>query len=158
MGWPLTHYFLDSSALVKRYVPEVETAWVRTLTALGAGHTIMVGQVTQAEIVSAVARRGREGSIPLRTAHAIRRLVDRHTRCEYVVISLRTQVLRRAEDLLERHPLRAYDAVQLASGLESNDRLVAAGLALLVFVSADTRLLAIAQAEWLPTDDPNMHP
>lgn len=67
-------------------------------------------------------------------------------------------MLHRAEDLLEAHPLRAYDAVQLASALESNDRLVAADLAPLVFVSADTRLLAVAMAEGLATDDPTAHP
>jgi hypothetical protein len=36
--------------------------------------------------------------------------------------------------------------------------LVAAGLAPLVFLSADTRLLAVAMAESLTTDDPNAHP
>jgi len=44
-------------------------------------------------------------------------------------IALQAQVLHHAEDLLETHALRAYDAVQLASALESSARLVAAGLA-----------------------------
>ena len=114
--------------------------------------------MTPAEIASGVARRRREGTIPARTGHAIRRLVDRHTRREDLVIALQTPVLRHAEDLLETHPLRAYDAVQLASALESNERLVAAGMAPLVFVSADTRLLAVADAEGLTIDDPNAHP
>jgi len=143
--------------VVKRYVPEVGTAWVRALAIPTAGHTLLIAQVTSAEIVSGVARRRREGTIPARTAHVIRLLVDRHTHREYVVIALRTPVLRRTEDLLETHPLRAYDAVQLASALESNGRLVAAGLAPLVFVSADTRLLTVAGAERLTTDDPNAH-
>ena len=51
---PLTHYFLDSSALVKRYVPEVGTVWVRALAAPTAGHILMIAQVTPAEIVSGV--------------------------------------------------------------------------------------------------------
>jgi predicted nucleic acid-binding protein len=61
-------------------------------------------------------------------------------------------------DSLERHPLRAYDALQLASALESDTRLVGAGLAPLVFVTADTRLLAAASAEGLAIEDPNAHP
>jgi len=144
--------------LVKRYVLEVGTVWVRALTTPTAGHTLIIAQMTPAELVSGVARRRREGTIPARTAHAIRLLVDRQTRHEYMVIALRAQVLHRAENLLETHPLRAYDAVQLASALESNDRLAAAGLTPLVFVSADTRLLAVAIAESLTTDDPNAHP
>lgn len=131
---------------------------MRALAAPIAGHTLLTAQMTPAEIVSGVARRRRERTIPARTAHAIRLLTDRHTRREYLVIGLQDPVLRRAEDLLERHPLRAYDAVQLASALESNGRLVAAGLAPLVFVPADIRLLAVASAEGLTTDDPNAHP
>lgn len=134
------------------------TAWVRALITPTAGHTLLIAQVTPAEIVSGVARRRREGTIPARAAHAIRLLIDRHKRREYMVIALQAQVLLRAENLLETHPLRAYDAMQLASALESNDRLVAAGLAPLVFISADTRLLTVASAESLKTDDPNAHP
>lgn len=134
------------------------TAWVRALITPTAGHTLLIAQVTPAEIVSGVARRRREGTIPARAAHAIRLLIDRHTRREYMVIALQAQVLLRAENLLETHPLRAYDAMQLASALESNDRLVAAGLAPLVFISPDTRLLTVASAESLKTDDPNAHP
>lgn len=134
------------------------TAWVRALITPTAGHTLLIAQVTPAEIVSGVARRRREGTIPARAAHAIRLLIDRHKRREYMVIALQAQVLLRAENLLETHPLRAYDAMQLASALESNDRLVAAGLAPLVFISPDTRLLTVASAESLKTDDPNAHP
>ena len=49
-------YFLDSSALVKRYVPEVGTSWVRGLTTPTASHTLIIAQVTPAEIVSGVER------------------------------------------------------------------------------------------------------
>jgi len=61
--------------LVKRYVLEVGTVWVRALTTPTAGHTLIIAHVTPAEIVSGVARRRREGTIPARTAHAIRLLV-----------------------------------------------------------------------------------
>jgi predicted nucleic acid-binding protein len=35
----MTHYFLDTSALVKRYIAEEGTAWVQTLHKPEAGHT-----------------------------------------------------------------------------------------------------------------------
>ena len=46
---------------------------------------------------------------------------------------------------------------RLASALIIDQALVAAGLSPLVFVAADDRLLIAAQAEGLPTDNPNLH-
>src|SRR5258705_12171711 len=42
----MTAYFLDSSALVKRYVTEIGTIWIRTISSPSAGHTILVAQIT----------------------------------------------------------------------------------------------------------------
>jgi predicted nucleic acid-binding protein len=154
----MTQYFLDSSALIKRYIVEPGTTWVRSLTTRSSGDTVIIAQITQIEIVSGAARRVREGTLTTRTARAVRLLIDRHARREYVVLGLTQQVVRRAEDLLTVHPLRTYDAVQLASALESNTRLVAAGLSPLRFVSADARLLVAAATEGLMTEDPQAHP
>jgi uncharacterized protein len=154
----VTAYFLDSSALVKRYVPETGTVWVRTITTPSAGNTILVARMMQAEVISGVWRRVREGTIAPRIARVIRLLVDRHTRREYLVIELSARIVQRAEDLLEQHPLRAYDALQLASALEGDTRLVGAGLAPLIVVTADTRLLAAPSAGGLAIEDANAHP
>ncbi len=154
----MAYYFLDTSALVKRYIPEAGTTWMRSITASSAGNTIIIEQITQVEIISGASRRKRDGSIPARTAHAIRLIIDRHISREYMVIALTFSVIRRAEDLLEAHPLRAYDAVQLASAIEANNRLTLMGLSALTFVSADNRLVAVANAEGLTTDDPNQYP
>jgi predicted nucleic acid-binding protein len=123
-----------------------------------SGNTVIIAQITQIEIVSGASRRVREGTLTTRTARAVRLLIDRHARREYVVIGLTPQVVRRVEDLLAVHPLRTYDAVQLASALESNTRLVTAGLSPVIFVSADARLLVAAVAEGLMTEDPYTHP
>jgi hypothetical protein len=154
----MTHYFLDSSALVKRYVVEVGTSWIRSITLSSAGNSIIIAQIAQVEVVSGAMRRKRDGTITAQTARATRLLVDRHVSREFRVIGLTGQIVQRAEDLLEVHPLRAYDSIQLASALESNTRLVAAGLSPLTFISADSRLLSAAAAEGLTTDDPNAHP
>ncbi len=154
----MSTYFLDSSALVKRYVLERGTNWIQIMLASSGGHSIIVSRLTQAEIMSAVSRQKREGAVNPRTARAIRLLLDRHMRREYTVVELTPQIIHRAEDLLETHPLRAYDAVQLASALESNARLTGMGLSSLTFVAADQRLLSIAGNEALVTDDPHAHP
>ena len=152
------HYFLDSSALIKRYITEQGTGWVRSITLPSTGNTIIIAQVTQVEIFSSVSRRRREGLVPPRTTQAIRLLLHRHVKREYMVIELATPIIEGAEDLLDKHPLRAYDAIQLASALAANARLIEAILAPLVFVSADVRLLTAATVEGLTGDDPNAHP
>ena len=53
----MAHYFFDSSALVKRYVHEDGTAWVRRLTRRSAGRRIYLARITNVEVASAVARR-----------------------------------------------------------------------------------------------------
>jgi predicted nucleic acid-binding protein len=154
----MTHYFLDSSALVKRYIVEVGTSWIRSVTLPSVGNSIIIAHITQVEVVSGAMRRKREGTITARTARATRILVDRHASRVYRVIGLTGQIVQHAEDLLEAHSLRAYDSIQLASALASNTRLIAAGLSPLMFISADSRLLSAAAAEGLVTDDPNAHP
>lgn len=143
---------------MKRYVPEQGTAWVRTLHATTTGNSLLISVITPVEIISGVSWRRREGSITPRAAKAIRLLLHRHLRREYHVVELTALILHRSQDPLEQQPLRAYDAIQLASALEANSRLLAKVLSPLVFVSADTRLLTIAALVGLTTDDPAMHP
>jgi predicted nucleic acid-binding protein len=153
----MSHYFFDTSALIKRYVVEQGTSWVRSIVAPKADNTILVAQITRVEIVSGTSRRKRSGQISERTARAVRLMIDRHSSREYKTVGLTEQIIQRAEDLLETHALRAYDAMQLAVALHSNDALVAAGLPPLVFVSADKRLLDAAASEGLSIEDPNTH-
>jgi hypothetical protein len=150
----MTVYFFDSSALVKRYVTETGTPWVRAVTLPSAGHRIFIAYITPVETVSALARRKRDGNIAARTSRAARLVVDRHTLREYDVVQLSRLVIQRAEDLAEAYPLRAGDALQLASALEVQVKLAAANLPPLVFVSADVRLLTVAVSEGLPTHQP----
>lgn len=61
-----------------------------------------------------------------------------------------------AADLTQKHPLKAYDAVQLAVALRHSQALAVYNLPL-TFVSGDNTLLNAAQAEGLPTDNPFDH-
>ena len=53
----MADYFLDASAVVKRYVQETGTAWIRTLVASATGHFIYLARITEVEVTSALARR-----------------------------------------------------------------------------------------------------
>jgi predicted nucleic acid-binding protein len=140
-------HFLDASALVKRYVKEAGSDDVRRLVRRKArlATSILAG----VEIPSALARRAREGDLPLDAAreHA-RRAGARATggvRPLGDVVAARGQVLEVAAELVWRHPLRAYDAVQLTSAVwlarESRTKVT--------FVCADQRLATAAAAEGL---------
>ena len=56
-------YFLDSSALVKRYVPETGSAWIQTIADAATGNLLIISRITWVEVLSALARRQREGSL-----------------------------------------------------------------------------------------------
>jgi predicted nucleic acid-binding protein len=77
---------------------------------------------------------------------------------EYEIVTAVDSVIDQANYLLERYPLRAYDAVHLATAIISNQQLLANGLTPLTFLSADDRLNNAAAAEGLGVDNPNDHP
>lgn len=147
-------YVADSSVLVKRYIEETGTVWVRDLTRKREEHQIFVAVITQAEIFSAAARQLREGRITARTLQAIRLQLSRHVRREYNLVPLTSAINERTQDLLQKHVLRASDAIQLATGLEMQLRISSSRV---IFLSADTRLINAAQEEGLENDNPNLH-
>ena len=154
----MTHYFLDSSALIKRYHDEPGSSWVRNLFNNPIGHSFLLAQISPVEFYSGVMRRMREGTIHMVDANRLRRALAIQLKEQYRVVLLTPEIISQAQDFLEKYPLRAYDAVQLASAYTTNRRLIATDLAPLVFVSADRRLNQAAAAEGLLTDDPNAHP
>jgi uncharacterized protein len=78
---------------------------------------------------------------------------------QYQVVELQPAIAEVASQLVSRHPLRAYDAVQLASAVSIQSLVNTVPEAnSLVFVTADSRLMAVAQAEELTVDDPNIYP
>lgn len=154
----MTNYFFDSSALVKRYVTEPGTPWIRSITTITAVHEIVIAHITPVEVMSAVTRQIRSGTLSTRTGRAIRLLLHRHVKRQYKLVRFSDELVVAAEDLLEHYFLRAYDSVQLASALEINNRLMMAGANPITFVSGDQRLLMAAMAEGLAVDDPYQHP
>ncbi len=56
-------YFFDSSGLVKRYVKETRTSWVTGIVDAAAGNTVHLIRLTGVEVVAALARRVRSGTL-----------------------------------------------------------------------------------------------
>jgi predicted nucleic acid-binding protein len=72
----------------------------------------------------------------------------------YTVIPVTTENLETAARLTQQYPLKAYDAVQLATALQVRQALADQSL---TFVCGDRSLLAAAQTEQLSVDNPFDH-
>jgi uncharacterized protein len=151
-------YFLDSSALLKRYVPEVGTGWIQSIADPQNQGRLIVAHIAWVEVYSAVSRRQREGSVSDVRANQILMAFRSHWNVQYFTAAVDETVINLAGQLVRQHPLRAYDAVQLASALSVRDGISLPEVASYHFLTADDRLLAIAQAEGLLVDNPNWHP
>lgn len=155
-------YFLDSSALVKRYAPEVGSSWVMDLVDPRVRNTIVISQAALVEVVAALCAKaaGRTTSTPITLLDRDRAiaLFRRDANGSYARQRVTNEIYRRGGNLCRQHDgLRAYDAVQLACALALRDQLTFFGTAP-VFVCADNRLLSIASLESLANDNPNLHP
>jgi uncharacterized protein len=150
-------HFFDSSAIVKRYVNETGTAWVLGLVDPTTGNHSYVARITGVEVVSAVARQRRDGSLSSADAATVLAQFRHDFTTEYRVVELTPALILTAMALAEVHTLRSYDAVQLAAAVEVNAQCAALGVAL-TLISADAALNAAAMAEGLTVEDPNSHP
>jgi predicted nucleic acid-binding protein len=151
-------YFLDTSALVKRYVPEIGSEWILSITDPATNSDLVISHITWVEVHSAFARRLRDGSLSAERFDLIVQKVREDFENEYRVIDIDQTLIETAAELVMQHPLRAYDSVQLASALRFQSTLVSVPETQLVFVSADNRLLNIAQSEGMAFDNPNNYP
>jgi uncharacterized protein len=64
-------YFVDSSALVKSYVQETGTSWVRSITRRSPSTVIYIARITAVEVSCAIARRRKGRTITARRASSI---------------------------------------------------------------------------------------
>jgi uncharacterized protein len=151
-------YFFDSSALVKRYTREMGSGWVLSLLNLSAGNIVYIASITEVEVVSAIARKVREGIIT--SADASARVSELHYDFsnQYNVTDVNEAIIIRAIFLVQTYVLRGYDAVQLAAALQFNEHRISVRLPEITFVSSDIALNNAAIAEGLNVDNPSLHP
>jgi predicted nucleic acid-binding protein len=150
-------YYLDASAVVKRYVSEMGSAWVQALCA-NEENTLVMGETTLAEVASAFARAARGGRISAEERLSYLDLFIGDCAESYRLVAIERTIVNSAVDLTQSHCLRGYDAIHLATALAMNVGLLRKQLPPLTFVSADEDLVEAAEAEGLPTENPNLHP
>jgi predicted nucleic acid-binding protein len=148
-------YFMDSSALVKRYINETGSARVLDLFDPTLKNEVFVAAITGVEIVAAITRRARSGSISTTDAAAVCNQFRNDFQIEYQIIEITESIIISGMTLAETHGLRGYDAIQLAAGCTVNSLCIASGLAPTVLVSADSELNVAASNEGLVIENPN---
>jgi hypothetical protein len=136
--------YFDTSALVKRYVDEVGR---RELLRLLRLHEVVTSAVMPLELRSALRRRASGGTLDReRVTQILKRVAaDREF---WGFINVGSDVLAAAEILVAAHPLRALDAIHVASAQMFARRVVVSEL---LFVSADARQTAAAVAVGMTT-------
>ena len=137
-------FYWDTSALVKQFIEEVGTDEAIALRADTPPHA--TATIAYTETFSALRRRVREAVLGESQCHeVVRRFLQEWP--AYVRVNLDESILGRSRALLERYPLRALDAIHLASAIELQDHLDEPS----VLISADIQLLRAATAEHLET-------
>ncbi len=132
--------FWDSSAIVPLVCAEAPSSrcrlWLREDTA------VVVWALTATEVISALTRKRRDGAVePALFQTGKRRLA--YLESSWSEVTQVDAVRSRARRLLESHPLRAADALQLAAALVAVEERPAA----IPFVTFDDRLAEAARRE-----------
>lgn len=153
----MSRYYLDASALVKRYVNEPGSDWLRTIVTSSEPPLLFTSRMTIVEVISAFARRVRDGSLSSDEFAALGDAFRSDCLNRYQIMPPTLEIVDRACSLLERHPLRAYDATHLATGLVAQQFLTARAYPPLTFLSSDDRLNQAASGEGLVVDNPARH-
>ncbi len=86
------NYFLDSSAVVKRYVHEDGSVWMHNRIFTGKNH-LLVSQIMPTEVMSAIYHQYRSGIYHERDADAIRLWLNRHVWREYHQVTLSPEIV-----------------------------------------------------------------
>lgn len=148
-------YYFDSSALLKRYINEQGSAYVRALM-MEQDALRFVAQIAGVEVVSAITRQAAGKFITPRVRDVALSQFRRDFRDGYAVVAITGKMIARAMDLAEKRALRSCDAVQLSAAISIVNRAERLDVAL-VFVCADNALNEAARLEGLAVANPNDH-
>jgi len=143
--------YLDTSSLVKLYVEEEESLKIETL--VRSSEATATSIVSYAESRAAFARRFREKSFTTEEHDRIKAFFDKDWR-NYFVLNLTQEMVKLAGNLAEKHALRGFDSIHLASALILHQQVAAP----VVFSCFDNKLEKAAVQEGLDKDQGSLCP
>lgn len=102
-------YYADSSALVKRHIPETGSAWIEQEFDAATGNRVITAKLSVVEVLSAMNRQRRKSNITATEYAKFSGDFLSFVVTDYEILELSDAVLLEAQRLLESHPLRAGD-------------------------------------------------
>lgn len=138
------YVYADTSALAKRFWRESGTELVlRVMKDAEAVASVTLGYV---ELVSATFRAARRGDVSSEDVPKVLAAMQRDWE-DLVRIPADDSLIRDAAELVQKHPIRAYDAMHLAAALRWQSNIGEGAL----FLAFDRELLVAARSEGLLT-------
>ncbi len=154
----MNEYYLDSSALVKMYIPESGSQWMEENIFTPDTEIRWISRIGIIEAAAAIARRQRMGDITPDKRNLLYTTLLFDSRNRLCLVSESDEIISSAAELTQVHPVRGYDALHLAVALKINIQYQANKLTPIIFVSADEKLCQAAIAEGLQTENPSQYP
>lgn len=136
-----TVFYLDTRALVKRYITEIGSGWTVALCDIAAGYTIATAQITKVEAAAAFASKRRNNDLSAANYTAILQDLAHDFAWQYLLVEIDQSLVDLAVDLTKHQKLRGYDAIQLAAALRLSHILSKTSV---TFIAADANLLQSA--------------
>jgi len=106
--------YLDTSSLVKLYIEEDESSKVDVL--VKSSEVTATSLVAYAEARAAFARRFREKAFTTDEYNRLKEFFDKDWN-RYLILSVTKDMIRLAGDMAEKHALRGFESIHLASAL-----------------------------------------
>lgn len=132
--------YLDTSSLVKLYIEEDESSKVDAL--VKASEVTATSLVAYAEARAAFARRFREKAFPSDEYNRMKEFFDKDW-SRYLILNVTEDMIRQAGNLAEKHALRGFDSIHLASALTLRQELSSS----VVFSCFDDKLRKASERE-----------
>jgi uncharacterized protein len=145
-------YYLDASAAVKAYSEERGADRVEEI--LNRGTELYLSRVGIVEVVATFFKKTKTGEMQVEEAIAATEDFRSDVEGVYQIIEIAPATTEKAIKIAEKHRLRAYDCLQLASALLLHRQRSVLGLEPLVLLSSDGEMNAAARDEGVAVEDP----
>lgn len=150
-------YYVDSSALVKIYMNETGSNWMRQLYISDSAEMLCTSVLSRVEVVAALARRMRMQELNGVEFDDLCTQFNYDFALYFAPIAVSDDVIVLADALLRKYSLRSYDALHIASARKLRN-LLRSEFSAIRFISADAHLNLAALSERFAVDNPNNHP
>lgn len=148
-------YYCDSSAVVKVYLEEVGSAYMKGLYRKAATGNIFINAIAGPEVLSAMNRRFRSGDLSSEIILQARKDFKEDFQDFFNRIPVTDSIIALSMQVIEKYPLRGYDSVQLATALNLQSVLSILDGEEVYFLGSDKVLNNAAKNEGLTVINPS---